>query len=194
MRLQLTHKQSSLPVGDPTQYTPMHQSGPAAGRRWRVSQTPTRCCWNEPVIQLPAELMVPPVQQHGSVIMMMWGLPAPGGAHYCCCLCLVLSASQLYVLCALHVLQFEFNYSLSEKPNIQNDTVTLHRKAAKDHQVSGSFHFQVQMCVHPCSSDVFSWVGTSKWGPASYMSEGQQQPPPLKAPAREWRKLTSSTL
>lgn len=31
--------------------------------------------------------------------------------------------------------QFEFNYSLLEKPHIQNDTVTLHQKAAKDHQV-----------------------------------------------------------
>lgn len=31
--------------------------------------------------------------------------------------------------------QFEFNYSLLEKPHIQNDTVTLHRKAAKDHQI-----------------------------------------------------------
>jgi uncharacterized Rmd1/YagE family protein len=51
------------------------------------------------------------------------------------------SASHLYVLCALHVVQFEFNYSLSEKPHIQNDTVTLHRKAAKDHQVG----FQVKM-------------------------------------------------
>jgi hypothetical protein len=32
-------------------------------------------------------------------------------------------------------LQFEFNYSSLEKPHIQNDTVTLHKKAAKDHQV-----------------------------------------------------------
>ena len=32
-------------------------------------------------------------------------------------------------------MQFEFNYSSLEKPHIQNDTVTLHRKAAKDHQV-----------------------------------------------------------
>ncbi|KAF8071355.1 RMD1 [Scenedesmus sp. PABB004] len=31
--------------------------------------------------------------------------------------------------------EFEFNYSSLEKPHIQNDTVTLHRKAAKDHQV-----------------------------------------------------------
>jgi len=33
-------------------------------------------------------------------------------------------------------LQFAFNYSSLEKPHIQNDIVTLHRKAAKDHQVS----------------------------------------------------------
>lgn len=50
------------------------------------------------------------------------------------------------LICALHSLlachgpviafmQFEFNYSSLEKPHIQNDTVTLHRKAAKDHQV-----------------------------------------------------------
>lgn len=39
------------------------------------------------------------------------------------------------------VLQFEFNYSLLEKPHIQNDTVTLHRKAAKDHQVRGRAAF-----------------------------------------------------
>eukprot|EP00878_Enallax_costatus_P036531 GHUV01041031.1.p1 GENE.GHUV01041031.1~~GHUV01041031.1.p1 ORF type:complete len:187 (+),score=37.24 GHUV01041031.1:1601-2161(+) len=36
----------------------------------------------------------------------------------------------------MEVDQFEFNYSSLEKPHIQNDTVTLHRKAAKDHQVS----------------------------------------------------------
>ncbi|WIA12464.1 hypothetical protein OEZ86_003424 [Tetradesmus obliquus] len=35
----------------------------------------------------------------------------------------------------LEVDQFEFNYSSLEKPHIQNDTVTLHKKAAKDHQV-----------------------------------------------------------
>eukprot|EP00878_Enallax_costatus_P019516 GHUV01020590.1.p1 GENE.GHUV01020590.1~~GHUV01020590.1.p1 ORF type:complete len:327 (+),score=56.52 GHUV01020590.1:1601-2581(+) len=35
----------------------------------------------------------------------------------------------------MEVDQFEFNYSSLEKPHIQNDTVTLHRKAAKDHQV-----------------------------------------------------------
>jgi uncharacterized Rmd1/YagE family protein len=29
-------------------------------------------------------------------------------------------------------LQFEFNYSSREKPHIQNDTVTLHRRAARD--------------------------------------------------------------
>jgi len=35
----------------------------------------------------------------------------------------------------LLLLQFEFNYSSLEKPHIQNDVVTLHRKAARDHQV-----------------------------------------------------------
>lgn len=35
----------------------------------------------------------------------------------------------------IHNVQFEFNYSSLEKPHIQNDTVTLHKKAAKDHQV-----------------------------------------------------------
>jgi hypothetical protein len=45
--------------------------------------------------------------------------------------CISLFTAWLPVSC----LQFEFNYSLLEKPHIQNDTVTLHRKAAKDHQV-----------------------------------------------------------
>ncbi|KIY91970.1 hypothetical protein MNEG_15993 [Monoraphidium neglectum] len=31
--------------------------------------------------------------------------------------------------------QFEFNVTSAEKPHIQNDVVTLHRRAAKDHRV-----------------------------------------------------------
>jgi uncharacterized Rmd1/YagE family protein len=41
--------------------------------------------------------------------------------------------SEAHLLCC--AVQFEFNYSSLEKPHIQNDTVTLHKKAAKDHQV-----------------------------------------------------------
>ncbi|KAF6262180.1 hypothetical protein COO60DRAFT_1699457 [Scenedesmus sp. NREL 46B-D3] len=45
------------------------------------------------------------------------------------------AANQAVDSAEMQVDQFEFNYSSLEKPHIQNDTVTLHKKAAKDHQV-----------------------------------------------------------
>lgn len=45
------------------------------------------------------------------------------------------AANQPLALDAMEVDEFEFNITSSEKPHIQNDTVTLHKRAAKDYRV-----------------------------------------------------------
>ena len=36
----------------------------------------------------------------------------------------------------MEVDEFEYNFSATEKPNVRNDTVTLHKRFARDHKVS----------------------------------------------------------
>ena len=51
-----------------------------------------------------------------------------------------LSASQVQIQPLLEkemeVDEFEYNFSATEKPNVRNDTVTLHKRFARDHKVS----------------------------------------------------------